>query len=366
MKKVGIITVHCADNYGSVLQTLALQEAVKKLNYKCGVIPYCPKQICGDYRVLWTVEEIKKAAPYGAVAVLRSVIWIRIKKFPQFLHRKIKFMQFRNKFFTYVKDKSADTLICGSDQLWNPDITKGFDKNYFLSFAEEQQRCISYAVSMGKEYSETEKQCIKPLLQNLDAISVRESSDLYVVRELYRGNVVKACDPVLLFTKQFWKKFEKKSKVNTDEDYIFYYTLQPEQYQIEFVNKLSKKTSCKMVHFFYGRLERRLEGEKETFYFEGPQEFLYLIHHAKYVVTDSYHGTVLSLIYKKQFYSFKPVKKGGRLEDVLNEVGLSNRLFSKTNEIKILENISSQEFAEADKKINQMRELSRAYLKNNI
>lgn len=377
MKRVGIITVHGADNYGSVLQAYALQKVVTDLGCEAEIINYRPETISKDYRLLFSWKEIENGLHYGIKAVWRSIILIRFRNLPKAIRKRKYFQKFRNQYLKETRKtrsemelarlKPYDVYITGSDQLWNPDITNGFDKNYFLDFAPKDARCISYAVSLGVAYDLNQRKEFTRLACRMDDISIREASTQAEVEMLTKKEVALCLDPTLLIAAQEWESMAKDSG---QEDYILYYSLHYTPQQLEVVNWLSARCKCPVKHFFYGRLSKRIERNGGMFYYDGPQEFLGLVRGARMVVTDSYHGTIFSILFQKDFYAFETSVWGIRITDLLKQLGLKERLIEQGQNTSIVEREMEQRkeinYKSVFEKIEQNQMDSMEYLKKNL
>lgn len=357
--KVGIMTFHRAINYGAVLQSLALKETINSLGHSCEIINYqCD-----------TLEKV--ASPFYIES--RS-----IKSFLIFL-LQIKMRCIKNKRFdTFAckfldKDKAIvsnnnineatcdfDVLVTGSDQVWNYEIT-GLDKNFFLDFGNENQTRISYAASFGvSSIPDNLVPTYKQLLQKLDSISVREEQGANLVRALVNKNCTMNIDPVFLFDKERWKQYITMNKPETD--YIVVYCInKSECYKV--AEKLSHKTGLKIVGLQVSMSNRTKCKKIQT---ESPEDFLGWIYRAKYVVTDSFHGTAFSLIFNKQFI----VCTGGmtkqrmsRQETLLKIFGLTSRIYTNGDYSVIFEPI---DYEGVNRLIAISREESKVYLKKAI
>ena len=327
MKTAGIITVHCADNLGAVLQAAAMQQALQDIGCEAGVIDYRPRAIRRDYRIFFSMKELRQGMKYGLKAVWRSIIWVRIRNMFRALRKKRSFERFRREHIRFVAESGQDILVTGSDQLWNPDITGGFDPKYFLCDAAPDQRCVAYGVSTGRAYDDKEKEAFAGLTRRLDFISIREEEQRAVLEQITGKKIACVLDPTLLQDRGYWAKMEEACKA--PEHYILYYSLTPSQEEIDFVNGLAERRNCQVIHFFYGRLRKRIQRDYRDFYYDGPGEFLYLVDHADYVVTDSFHGTVFSILFGKQFYTFLPPGRGGRAANLLKKLELEDRIVSQ-------------------------------------
>ena len=224
-----------------------------------------------------------------------------------------------------------DYFIVGSDQVWNcnwyPDI------NYFKYI--DSKKCLSYAASFGVYDIDDEHVVnVRETLNHLSGISVREDAGVKIAEKLTDKPVVRNIDPTFLLDREDWGKVAKKPKNNIDKNYIIAFFLgNISKERRDRIENLAKKNNCEVMWIM--RKEYPLW---EDF---GPAEFLYSISHAKGVVTDSFHGTVFSIIFRKPFYSLNRDQNlqnmNSRLDTVLN-------LFSLQERHVLDENMSADDF----------------------
>lgn len=333
MKSVGIITVHCADNFGALLQTYGLKRYVENLGYETKVINYCPAIITDQYPLLFYKGEIRAGINSGLKCLWRSVIYVKFKNLPKMISKKKKMKSYRKnnldltrkvvRYKDLKKLEQFDYYITGSDQLWNPDIT-GLDDAYFLSFVPDDQYKIAYAVSTGKNLSEDEKRAIADKADTFKYVSLREKTSVEELHKYFTQNICQTADPSLLLSEDEWSRLAVRPKDN--DKYILFYSLFFTKEQFETVNYLSDMTGYKVKHFFYGRLAKRLHRNGGSFYYAGVEEFLGLIKNAEYVVTDSFHCSVFSMIFRKKFCVVMPPERSVRLRDLIALTHMENRV----------------------------------------
>ncbi len=336
MKKVGVLTFSEANNYGAMLQTYALQAYVNSLGYDCSVIRYRNKTI-------W------KAYHYASVKE-RPSFFSYIKKNLElfaFRNRRKKFEAFRDKCnltkVVYGSDlqtmaKEYDRIIVGSDQVWNPHNTEG-DRHFLLDFVDDDSKKVAYAASFGNTslFSEFGVDSEK-LLAKIPHVSVREKQGQEYLRSQFNIDSECVCDPVLLLSRDEWKK-QCVQCVDPEEQYIFVYLLKPNQELINSVNELAAKEGMK-VFVIPGVINAASQAKRikrsKVILDAGPGEMLSLIDGAKYMITDSFHGTALSIILQKQFVVFADQKAGNtnsRIESILSVCGLKDRIVHTSAEV---------------------------------
>jgi hypothetical protein len=216
-----------------------------------------------------------------------------------------------------------DKFICGSDQVWNYKITD-FDKNYFLDFTEDTLKKNSYAASFGisnipleyaKEY--------KNLLKDFNHISVRENQAKKIIKDLINREAELVLDPTLLLTRQDWESIA--AEYQKKKDYILLYMFGNSPILKTFTEALSRQTGYAIVYISYSVIKRVNAIYEKCV---GPAEFLGLFKNARYVVTNSFHGTCFSLNFDKDFFlEMLPESQGvnSRLENILDLFDLRSR-----------------------------------------
>lgn len=340
-KKVGIITQHRVVNYGSVLQTYALQEKIKELGYVCEVIDYYPER----FTPLGMLKRIKnKGDKFKKSFLIRTAA--RVIIIPSYAIRFNMFFKFLNNRIdmtskTYKTEKELeeenfgyDIYCTGSDQVWNYGWNEKIEYPYYLAFAPDSARKISYAASFGKskleheEIGETRK-----LLKRYDKISLRELSGVKIVDELGIEGSVNVLDPTLLLTGEDWRKIS--SDKYTDDKYILIYNLNRNPRIDSYAKELSGKTGLEVRYLSYQLHEFYKNGK--MFCNPHVEDFLALIDGAQYVVTDSFHATAFSLNFNKEFIIVYPGKYSTRLQSILEILNLTNRVAKDEKDMSIVE-----------------------------
>lgn len=368
MNKVGIITLHRVVNYGSVLQTYALQNKMEKLGYKPTIIDYYPERL----HIKGMLKRIKnKGSKYEKSIILRNIA--RIVIFPSYLIRFNMFEKFLKKYIkmsekTYYEEKDFennkfdfDIYCTGSDQVWNSGWNEKIDKPLFLSFAPENKRKIAYAASFGKkELEDNEKDVTRAFLKRYDAISLREKSGVEIVNDLGIENSVNVVDPTLLLCGNEWRSLSS-NKYN-DEDYILVYNLNRNSKIDRYADNLSKKTGLKIKFLSYQLHEFYKKGK--IYCNPKVEDFLALIDSAKYVITDSFHATAFSINFNTQFVIVYPGKFSTRLQSLLEINHLENRVAKNEEDVGIIDNII--DFNQVNDIMNNERKKSYDWLKKSM
>lgn len=386
MKRIGIVSCYFQHNYGSMLQALATQMALDKLNYENETV-----DISGFN------HEIKKAKLlYFAKASLTSDILLSklgmaknvlIKKFSKNEYaamsriRAEKFDDFSKKWFRkspkYTSKKELgdsckenySSVLVGSDQLWLPgNIAADY---YTLNFVPETVNTIAYATSFGQSSLPKDSARKAALfLKKIRHIGVREESGQKLVKELAGRDVPAVCDPTLLFTGEEWLSIQKDEPIVEDK-YILCYFLGNNPPHREFAKRLRQATGCKIVALTH--LDEFVKSDEgyadETPYNVDPADFLNLIRNATYVCTDSFHCSVFSMLYKKVFFTFRRYARktksstNSRLDTLFRLAGVSGRILEGTEDIQKCLSMEI-DYDSVHQNFAKIREESYQYLQN--
>jgi hypothetical protein len=340
MKNVGIITFHNPINYGAILQTYALQKSIENLNVNCDVIDYINENVEIGGRPKIYFETFK--------SFLNSLIHYKIK-----MVKEKKFISFANQYLNISMNSRLnrislnsinslyDIFVSGSDQVWNYKITD-FDKSYFLDFVVDSKKKCAYAASFGLDSIPNDKSDeYRRLLSDYNFISVREAHGVKIVEELTGRTVDTVLDPTLLLDQHEWNELSDPFSIKIPfSNYILLYTMVATPSILQFSTELANKTKCKIIYLN----DSYLKNIKATYYRgAGPIDFLSLFKQARYVVTNSFHGTAFSIIFKKDFYTGmlpSGIGVNSRLENILNTFELQSRQISKNNQTDLSQPIN--------------------------
>lgn len=317
--KVGIITFQETNNYGAVLQNYALQQAVLKCGAEPETIDYLSDYIGRPYRLVHLKNKGIVAYLYGVAGYL--IYQMRGKNTNTF-RKQIRYSQRVTRRELARLNETYDVFLTGSDQVFNHRLTGG-DGTYLLDFALDKQKCSSYAASLGLEnvgasFRDVYKECLK----DFRVISVREKTAARALTELLKREVPVVSDPCALLTRDEWRSIAVLPKEHSD--YVLVYELGISPEVVALAKKIASAEKLKIV-FVPFPIGVPTKGRWKPC--TGPGELLGLIAQAKYVITDSFHGTLLSIIFEKSFYTRVPEKRvGSRILDLLKEYGLEDRL----------------------------------------
>ena len=332
--KIGILTFHNTLNYGAALQTYATQAALNKLGVENEIIDYTNefrRQLYSEKKLI--LRSLKNRQILGAVRTLAGTPFIkrRKKNFDKFYRERVAVS--KEKYFSADQLKATppkyDYYMVGSDQVWNYDHN-GQDMSYLLDFVSDKAKTISYASSFGLDsISENVKDDYIRLLGSIQYLSVREKMGSKIIQSLTGRIPSVVLDPVFLLNKNQWQNITDDN-IGKSEPYILLYTTKAKHYR-DFL-RITKYDSygIRVVHIGTSmRLCDMFKRNTNISFASSPEKFLGLIKNAKLVLTSSFHGTAFSILFKKQFVSFRGnnLGKDARIVELLGDLGISDRLF---------------------------------------
>jgi hypothetical protein len=335
MTRIGIITYHFVPNYGAAMQAWALQQYLCALGHDAFLIDYRPSHLTtGGWfhfpKDAWS-RRANLVIAYQKAMALKTKLLGDGGKAASFEAYHQEYFNIQGPVYKSNQDlrrrpPEADVYICGSDQIWNASEQFGIDSSYFLDFAPKGVKRISYAASFGRPYVHARFEAgTADLINQLDAISVREESGVGIVQELSARDAEWVPDPTLLVGDGYP---EAVLPIDQPEDYIFSYTLRSRELVANIERKMAAATGLGVV----SPITLAALGHGEP----GPLEWLGYIKSAKYVITNSYHGTLFSIIFKKPFVfvGLSGVKAGfnERANSLLHGLGLQDRMMDTYDE----------------------------------
>lgn len=263
--------------------------------------------------------------------------------------------------------KEYGSVVVGSDQLWLPSNIAG--DYYTLSFVPDDVNKIAYATSFGvSKIAKGQDEKTSQFLGRINYLSAREETGQKIIKDHTGRDVQLVCDPALLLTATEWDEDATSGRLIKDK-YIFCYFMGNNPWQREFVRKLKKKTGYKIVALLH--LDQYIKKDEEYVdvapYDVSPADFLSLVKNAEVVCTDSFHGTVFSLIYGKKFFTFMrfsdkaTLSTNSRINTLLKRLGVEDRLVMQDSNVD--EMIAKEMDAKAiQERLNAFRSDSLEYL----
>lgn len=302
--KISIVTPHAVYNYGAVLQAHALYNYLKLEGHEVYMQDFPPHK-------------------GGDPASFREKLYVIANSIGRKVHKKEislgekKFDEFISEFVLTQSDK-LPFYIVGSDQVWNPN---NLDEYFSLNFASDEARKIAYAASMGISHlPQCEEERYRKMAMKLDYLSARERQTANEIERVTGRNCSVEIDPTFLLGKEYWKKQERA--VNIKKPYVLLYLLHIPKGIKRIVRELKKEYGCEIYMIDRTGFLRYIIPGVKGLGNVGPREFLWLINHAKAVVTTSFHGTAFSLIFETQVKALINPVAPSRIAHLLDIAGI--------------------------------------------
>jgi len=333
----GLITFHFVRNFGGVWQAYALKTFLQNEGYRARIIDYRPShvELGGRFRLPLSRQAVRSnlVTMYQWQRAIRTKLFQdRQQKlhFDDFIEHELAPGQLPIKCFADLvsSELNDDVLVCGSDQIWNPSDQHGIDPAYFLDFGPETITRCSYAASFGRPtVSDRYHAEMRHLFSRLSAISVREKSGVDIVKSIAGRDAVVLPDPTLLLSD--YTGVLDDSMVPA-EPYVLTYGLRSNSGIASVAEKISKEIGATVVN---AKSSRQSPWSSPNDVYPGPRQWLGLFRNAKYVITNSFHGTVFSILFNRPFLTLSiggaKVGLDERATNLLGQLGLMTRFVSE-------------------------------------
>lgn len=371
MLKIGIITYHCAYNYGAVLQAYALQTKLNLQGFNTELIDFRPSSIVDGYKEQ-VMTNSKRAILYKIIRRKNFLHSQNIRKkryaaFDDFIVKQIKLSKEKFSTTTELQENTLDydIYICGSDQIWNSRFN-GNEHAYFLSFVKDGSLKIAYAPSFGVEkISEAECQIIKPLLSNFIALSTREEHGVKLLNGQLKLEATHVLDPTLLLEREQWMEMSSSNTPMIKQRYVFLYIIGAPDIVLKKINLFVKSSNIKLIFVGIGPLLQPTRTPYIDMSDVGPTAFINLLINADYVCTNSFHGLALSILFNKKFAIIFNKSLNSRMESLLKMCKMESQLYDPTIKLQ-KEQFENINFEFANSVIKEEKEKSLKFLINAI
>lgn len=372
IKKIALVSVHSDPNYGSMLQAYALSTSLFRMGYDNEYINYAPykERPC---IVQFVINLVKRhLSLFNAKYSTTEYSYWRTK---EFRNQRRLFQDFHDKYIKssrqrYNKNTITEALVkyrkfvIGSDQTWSQLTTQTPYNIFFLDFVDEPDKKVSYAPSIGTVTISKSYMCfLVNKLKTFSFVSCRERQNVEILTKHLGKQVTYVLDPTFLLSKDNWLRLSEY--IETPDEFVLCYILGTKECISEFAEKLGKEKSLPV---YYIVTRPKYANNKNALKDVSVGQFLYLLNKAKYVVTDSFHGSILSINMGTNFFSFaKRVPSEGftdndRIMDFLKVVHLEHR-FKADNDFSYSDDI---DFDEVHKELMPLKEQSLNYLKKAV
>lgn len=364
--KVGILTYHRAENYGALLQAYALMTYLKGLGHDVSFVDYWP-EYHEDYFRVFPIKKFKEGKlPIKLYCLYLTLVWGWARN-----RRKRVFQGFIRDYLglgqaiKYRTDRDVcsefDVVFYGSDQIWREQGLPGHKGRDYWYWGSDNvlARKYAFAASMGaSSWGSEEKPVLTDFLRSFSAISVRENS-LKMLLEDNEIEAVLVSDPVFLLNKTQWQALVKTSKTKSPhpgKKYILFYNLLNSSESSRFAEELSSKTHCSIVEvtkaYGFDKLGKRYVHDASV------QDFLSLIEQAEYVVSNSFHGVALSIIFEKQFFAVGMGNRSDRVRSLLYALHIESRYLDEP----VLDKINKIDYEEVTGFVGELSGSSKSFI----
>lgn len=337
---IKIITVYNTLNPGSLLQATSLYNF---LSY--------------NYNGKVSFLKLKSRHPLlsGIKLSCKLLLKFKFKAAIKQLIMPFKYLRILKKYSISSKKIDGDIYIIGSDEIWNISRKNIVNNNIFWGVGVNQSNCISYAPSINNaKISDFEKYpYINESLSKFYAISVRDTYSKNTLQLLTNNNISIVCDPTLLLSKHDYEKLEEK---NNFANYIFVYGA-PSRFtsqKIEEIRQFASKENKKIISYYFNN-----DWCDEVVY-GSPYYFLALISKADYVITNTFHGTIFSLIYNKKF---AVIGENQKVKEIISQFELDGIVNMSSIETILSKSL---DYKKINTKIEDLKKRSKEFLICNI
>ena len=366
--RIAILTLPLHTNFGGILQCYALQTVLERMGHEVVVLDNANWNSCADLSVwkrgILFIKRIvkfyilhKESEFYGGKSE-SQIIQSHIRPFiDSYIHR-LKVTSLES-----ISEKQFEAFIVGSDQVWRPLYYTPIE-DAFLEFAQSWKHIkrISYAASFGVdewEYSPKQTQKCIELIKLFNAVSVREYSGIRLCKDYLHTEAIQVLDPTLLLTQDDYlkliKDIERKNKG------VFCYILDKTKEKGNIINNIIKEIKLRPFDVDIKLPQRHASFEERIRL--SVENWICAFRDAQFVITDSFHGCVFSIIFNKPFFVLANKNRGQtRFESLLSMLSLENRLISldMNNNIKLLP--KDINWAEVNIRLTELRKKSYSFL----
>ncbi|WP_201577017.1 polysaccharide pyruvyl transferase family protein [Psychrobacter okhotskensis] len=342
--KVGILTLPLWNNYGGILQAYSLRLTVERLGHNAVLIDVQRDSLDTHIRALKQVKRWIKSKvlridnqPYYPNSHELKHISSKPRKFverkiiPSSGHIPISYLS------TYAKE--LDAIVVGSDQVWRPEYCPSLEA-YFLNFTEKGLRKISYSASLGTSdwrFSPKQASQCGSLLKDFHSVSVRESSAIGLIKQHMNIDVTQVCDPTLLLEVSDYLEVAGIPDSHSSGGHgIFCYVLDPKEPRMQGLKEIGKEMSSEIFYIMPKAFDKNYQKSRKDYVFEPIESWIKAFYKCDFVITDSFHGCVFSIIFNKPFVAIANTDRGRtRFESLLAIFNLEERLFSSVKDIDL-------------------------------
>lgn len=364
--KIAILTLPLNLNYGGILQCYALQTILERMGHEVQVLtrPRYGRSYYIIYPLAVCKRLLKRFVLGKKVAILKAPHQIIRQHTDRFIHRYIH--QYTQREWTAQIASHFDVIVVGSDQVWRPLYYQPIEEAFLSFLGDAKIKRVAYAASFGVdhcEYTEEQRKNCSSLLKKFNAVSVRESSGIQLCQEYFNTKAVQVLDPTLLLSADDYRALIKKGTTQPSKGNLLVYLLDRTKEKENFVERIAQAKG--LTPFWMNSdiddetlpLKQRIKMPVE--------QWLRSFDNAEFVLTDSFHGCVFSIIFRKQFLAIGNKERGlSRFHSLLTLFSLQDRLILSPDEYK--SNLSSIDYDQVQARLQSLQAQSLSFLKTNL
>lgn len=363
--KIGVLTFHCAHNYGAMLQTYATQKLLEAAGHQVEIIDYRPSYLTEPFKRLRLSRIRKTDGTFSLRHLLAEILllpfrFVRYAAFDRFMKRRLNLT---GRVYPDTFACTYDVIVFGSDQVWNIRQTGGsFDRMYFGDFKSGKGKCryVADAVSLETDMlGEEHVQYLRQVLPGFDALSARERTIADWLSQYSSSAVMHIQDPVIQLDPVFWRELAGQNPVR--KPYLLLYNMMQDDSIRPFAVRIAKERGLEVIEIKSVLEAKDILRARQAV---GVEDFVSLFASASFVVTSSFHGTAFSIIFRKPFYCFSfGNSKDLRAKSLLESAGLSERMLPVGSEVPSCTDI---DYTETEPLIEKMRARSASFMIDSI
>lgn len=361
--KIAILTLPLHTNYGGILQCYALQTVLQRMGHKVRVL--VKPQYGRSYYIIYPLaicKRIIKRYIFG-----RKVnIWLAPHEIvrqhtDRFIKRYIR--QYKCRHWNQKLAHRLDAIVVGSDQVWRPAYSQPIEQAFLSFLGDAHIKKVAYAASFGVdvcEYTREQLNICSPLLKKFDAVSVRETSGINLCRNYFGVEALQMLDPTLLLSADDYRTLVRKSRTKPSKGNMLVYILDKTPEKMLLVERIAKDKG--LIPFCLDSPDEHTDNLPLEKQIKMPvEQWLRSFDDSEFVFTDSFHGCIFSIIFRKQFLAFGNHERGlSRFHSLLDLFSLNERLILSSDEYS--SNISLIDFDVVYKKLDLLRKWSDEFI----
>ena len=334
--KIAILTQPLDTNYGGILQCYALQTVLERMGHEVQVLT---KVRYGySYYIIYPLAVCKRMVKRYIlgkdVAIRKAPHELRRKNTERFIRQYIH--QYKCRKFSEKIAYKFDAVIVGSDQVWRPAYSKPIEEAFLSFLGDTKIKRIAYAASFGldncDEYTVKQLKNCSVLLQKFNTVSVREFSGIELCKKFFRTIAVQVLDPTLLLSVDDYMALIDRVDTNTLHGNMLVYILDKTDEKVALVDKIAKDKG--LIPLWIDSPNEVDENRPLNNQIKiSVEQWIRYFETSEFVLTDSFHGSVFSIIFKKQFIVIGNKERGlSRFNSLLELLSLKDRLLISCSE----------------------------------